>query len=239
MEATEKLKKRMGGYPEADEEQAEAEARDAGGEPEKKVGSSFGVSQNRIKEAFKTTTEPSASADEEEGWLDGSFNFVSGLFGMGVDGENEYGKKGIERAAMRLGRSSRKAKSSSNFGQESESAKVSSAQKGLREGSARYKDSQSGRFKSGRSVDDDDNGENERGPTRDDPRRVSLGRSEPSSAPAGGGSIRAVQDVREHRNAKVGDAYPKEASSKTASASGGGGSGASSGDKGESYDVKG
>jgi hypothetical protein len=204
LEAMEKLKKRMGGYPEADADDEQDEGADS--EPVKKDGIAFGVSQNRLKEAFSTAAETSADEEQEdEGWLDSSVNFVSGLFGMGVDGENKYGEKGIERVAQRLERSKRSSSSS-----EETRLSVASSEDGLRAESEGREEMHRGRFDSTRG--DDDDGENALGKTRDAPHRDSFG-SDRSSAPATGGRIRAVQDVRQHRQSESRKALTSTSSS--------------------------
>jgi hypothetical protein len=195
-EATEKLKKRMGGYPEADADDEQDQGTES--EPVKKDGSAFGVSQNRLKEAFSTAADTSADKEpEDEGWLDSSVNFVSGLFGMGVDGENKYGEKGIKRVAQRLERSNRSSSSSSSSEMIRQS--VASSTDSLQEGSDRHEKIHRERFDS--ASGDDDDGENSLGKTRDAPHRDSFG-SDRSSASVTGGRIKAVQDVRRHRTSE-------------------------------------
>ena len=195
LEATEKLKKRMGGYPEADADDEQDQGTDS--EPVKKDGSAFGVSQNRLKEAFSTAADTSADQEpEDDGWYDSSVNFVSGLFGMGVDGENKYGEKGIKRVAQRLERSKSSSSSSSS---EIIRQSVAPSRDKLEEGSDGHEKIHRERFDS--TSGDDDDGENSLGKTRDAPHRDSFG-SDRSSASVTGGRIKAVQDVRLHRKSE-------------------------------------
>lgn len=118
----------QGGYPEADggEEggnggRADYQGAKKEGKEAEKDGKAqpFGVAQGKIKEAFQSLGAEAtksvrrgeakegegkmvAEEEEERGWLDSSLNFVSGMFGMGVDGEKEDGSNGIERQAKRL-----------------------------------------------------------------------------------------------------------------------------------------
>ena len=211
LEATEKLKKRMGGYPEADADDEQDQGTDS--EPVKKDGSAFGVSQNRLKEAFSTAADTSDDQEpEDDGWYDSSVNFVSGLFGMGVDGENKYGEKGIKRVAQRLERSKRSSSSSSSS--EIIRQSVASSRDSLQEGSDVHEKIHRERFDS--TSGDDDDGENSLGKTRDAPHRDSFG-SDRRSASVTGGRIKAVQDVRRHRTSESHESSTSSSSTTTSS----------------------